>query len=151
MDTPSPLHHLDQYLAHCIPLTQAMGIKLARFDAQGLSLSAPLAPNVNDKGTAFAGAIATLLTLSGWALTQLTLEQHGLTGQAVVADSQIEYLRPANGDLSSDCRLPAAEEVTRFIQRFQERGRASWHLEVSLYSQGQCVAKLRGRYVGYQA
>ncbi len=55
------MHPLDRYLAEHIPLSQAIGIRVHHFGVDGLTLQAPLAGNTNDKGTGFAGALATLV------------------------------------------------------------------------------------------
>ena len=49
-----------------------MGLQLDRCDETGLGLRAPLAANHNDKGTAFAGSIATLAVVTGWTVAVLT-------------------------------------------------------------------------------
>ncbi|HXH02243.1 MAG TPA: YiiD C-terminal domain-containing protein [Candidatus Competibacteraceae bacterium] len=141
---------LDSFLARNIPLTQAMGIRLLHHDARGLALAAPLAPNVNDKGTAFAGALATLVTLAGWALTQLTLEAHGETAQVVVADSQLHYLRPVRGEIVAACALPPAEAVVDFLQTYRRRGRARWLLHAEILEQGHPALRYSGHYVAYR-
>ena len=51
-----------------MPPVKAMGIELRGFSGDRLQLSAPLAANVNDKGNAFGGSLASAMTLAGWAL-----------------------------------------------------------------------------------
>ena len=50
-----------------IPLARAMALTVAGYDGATLALAAPLAPNGNDKGCAFGGSLASLMTLAGWA------------------------------------------------------------------------------------
>ena len=57
---------LQQTLTHNLPITQHIGITIARYDNNGLVLQAQLAGNTNPKGTAFAGSINSLITLTGW-------------------------------------------------------------------------------------
>jgi len=54
-------HDVNAYLARHVPITRAMGIRLRSFDAGGVTMTAPLAPNVNDKGIAFGGSLASIL------------------------------------------------------------------------------------------
>ena len=70
---------LNEYLSRHVPLFQAMQARLDRCDETGLSMSAPLAPNINDKGIAFGGSMAAIASLTGWALTRATLKEHGET------------------------------------------------------------------------
>ena len=54
------------FLYQHIPLAVAMQVNIDDYDGQHLVISAPLAVNNNDKGTAFAGSISSLATVSGW-------------------------------------------------------------------------------------
>jgi len=54
-----------------------------------LVLEAPLAINFNDKRTAFAGTLASLCTLSGWAMTSLICEAAGLKADIAAIHSEI--------------------------------------------------------------
>ena len=84
-------HHLlretEAFLHDQIPLTQAMGVRLESYDASGLILTAPLAPNHNHLGTAFGGSLATLAILAGYTL--LWLELGDRSSHIVIQESQI--------------------------------------------------------------
>ncbi len=138
---------LDAYLARHIPLTRSMGVKLGGWDNRGLSLVAPLAPNLNDKGTAFAGALATLVTLSGWALTHLTLREHGERADVVIARSRIEYLRPVEEEIVAVCRMPEEGAVGDLLGHYSTRGRARWELWATVGAGGKPAVEFRGLYV----
>jgi thioesterase domain-containing protein len=49
------------------------------YDQGRLTLKAPFAPNINDKGTVFAGTLNAVATLAGWSLLWLILREHNLT------------------------------------------------------------------------
>ena len=51
---------INDYLNRHVPLFRAMEAQLARCDATGVGMRAPLAPNINDKGIAFGGSMAAL-------------------------------------------------------------------------------------------
>lgn len=55
-----------QSLLDAMPPVAALGVRVARCDAERVVLEAPLARNVNDKACAFGGSLASLLTLAGW-------------------------------------------------------------------------------------
>ena len=59
---------LQAYILEHIPLARAMALRVARHDGAELELTAPLAANINDKGFAFGGSMASLMTLAGWGL-----------------------------------------------------------------------------------
>lgn len=108
-----------------IPLTAALQVELHHYDGDELVLAAPLAPNVNDKGCAFGGSLASLLTLAGWGLILLKLEAAGIDCDIYVQDSNIRYLAPLWGDLRAHAAV-AAEEVpwSTFLATLTARGRA---------------------------
>lgn len=140
------IQEINDYLHRYVPLFTAMQAQLQRCDASGLSIAAPLAPNINDKGIAFGGAMAALAALSGWALTRTTLSAHGLTGEIVITDSTQKFLRPVRGQIVTECRRPAAEAVEDFIQRYRERGKARWTLEVLIHDDDELAMRFSGQY-----
>ena len=90
--------HFDSLLA-AIPLTRTMQIALRDYDGDSLTLAAPLAPNVNDKGCAFGGSLASVATLAGWGLVALKLKSLQIDCEIYVQDSTIRYLAPVWGEL----------------------------------------------------
>lgn len=138
---------LDEFLAARIPITKAMGITLKDYDDDALTLFAPLWPNRNDKGTAFAGVLSTLVTLAGWSYTQISLEHHGFDAVAVVAESHLSYRRPAAGDLWATCRGPDRETRRRFFELLAENGKARWKLEAELWSREVMAVYYTADYV----
>lgn len=134
-----------QYLA--MPPVAAMGIRAVAFDGQVLQLQAPLAANVNDKGSAFGGSMAGMMTLAGWGLLTLKLDAAGLKADVYVADSQIRYLRPLLSDLHAEARLEPTLDWTQFLETFRQRGRARAGVLACLNGpDGACVAELSGRF-----
>ena len=84
---------LIDYLHHHIPLCRAMQVGLGGVDETGLTLTAPLSENHNDKGSAFGGSLATLCTLSGWAAVSYLCRDAGLEVDMLVSRSHLNYRR----------------------------------------------------------
>ena len=114
--------HFDSLLA-AIPLTRTMQIAPRDYDGDSLTLAAPLAPNVNDKGCAFGGSLASLATLAGWGLIALKLKSLGLDAEVYVQDSTIRYLAPVWDDLLATATLADAESWDAFLASLTTRGR----------------------------
>ena len=55
-----------------------MGIRVAAYDGTSLKLTAPLAPNINHKSTAFGGSLYSLAVLCGWGIVHLKLAEAAL-------------------------------------------------------------------------
>lgn len=136
-----------RWLRQSIPLANAMQIEQLEFDGEQLVLTAPLTPNINDKGTGFGGSIATLATLAGWSLTTLYLRQQALDCDVVIADSHLSYQQPVTSTFSAHVRLPEQSAREHLLDRIAERGRGRLDLEVAVLCQAQQVCQLQGRYV----
>ncbi|MGH8122373.1 MAG: YiiD C-terminal domain-containing protein [Rudaea sp.] len=131
-----------------IPLTRAMQIVLRDYDGDRLSLSAPLAPNVNDKGCAFGGSLASLLTLAAWGLIALKLETRGRDCDIYVQDSTIRYLAPLRSELIAHAELAAGESWDAFATTLDTRGRARLRLACAApIAEGGDACTLDARFV----
>jgi thioesterase domain-containing protein len=112
-------HELD-----AIPLARAMQISLRDYDGERLTLAAPLAPNINDKGCAFGGSLVSMMTLAGWGVVVLRLKQLGRECDVYVQDSTVRYLAPVWSDLTTIARLADGETWDSFETALAQRGRA---------------------------
>lgn len=114
-----------QALYVAMPPVAAMQLCIAGFDGDALRLQAPLAAHINDKGCAFGGSLASLMTLAGWGLVTLRLQQMGLAADVYVADTQLHYRAPLFADLQATARLAEPDAWAGMLERLRERGRAS--------------------------
>ena len=126
----------------------AMAFDVVDYDGERLRMQAPLAPNVNDKGTAFGGSMTSLMTFAGWGLVTLRLQQAGLVADVFVADSHVHYRKPLVADLVADAMLASGETWEPFLATFLQRGRARIGVQaVMLLPEGGIAVELAGRYV----
>ncbi len=137
---------LNDYLTRHVPLFRAMQARVEHADANRLALAAPLDPNLNDKGTAFGGALAAIAALTGWAITTLTLRNHGETAEIVIIDSTLKFLRPVRETIVAECVPPDAAAVETFIERYRQRGKARWTVEVVVRADGEPAMTFKGHY-----
>lgn len=128
-----------------IPLAAAMEVEVAAYDGAVLTVRAPLQPNRNVHGTAFAGSLFSLCVLTGWGATWLKFREAGLMGTIVVAQSSIDYHKPVSGELV--CRtMPGEDEVASALARFRAKGRARLPLECTIDSGGERAVSFLGQY-----
>lgn len=142
---------INDYLNRHVPLFQAMQGRLERCDAAGLTMTAPLAPNINDKGIAFGGAMAALASLTGWALTRVTLSEHGEAAEIVITDSALKFLRPVRGQIVAECARPDAGAAEKFIASYRQRDKARWTVDVMIRADGEPAMTFTGHYAIYRA
>ena len=131
-----------------IPVTATLGVQIIAADADGVRLRAPLEPNLNAHGTAFAGSIASLAILSGWIWLFLHLRRHALHYRPVVRRHSIEYLKPLSGPFDSVCTAPERATAAMFRKDLIERKRARIWLETAVFSSTtDLAASATGEYV----
>jgi thioesterase domain-containing protein len=138
---------LTRFLHRHIPLTGAMQLQASAYDGERLELSAPLAPNVNDKGTAFGGSLYNIAVLCGWSLLRLKLNEAGMPQKNIVIhEAHTRYLAPVTGELRATCCL-TRDALTGFMQPLQNKGRARITLTVDILQQEQTAVTFTGQYV----
>lgn len=137
---------LERILTTAIPLGGAMELTVSRLDAEGVELTLPLAPSVNDKGTAFGGALASAMILAGWSLPRLLLERAGVDADLVIGRCDIRFSAPVGQRFQAACRWPEEAAVQVFLARLGRRGRASLVLEPELRVDGEVAATLSAKY-----
>src|SRR5262245_5027178 len=111
-----------------------MGVRVARYDGEGLVLEAPLTLNHNHLGTAFGGSLNTLATLAGYGLLWLELQDPDC--HLVIRESSISFRRPVTSDLRAICRRPPPAELTGFKEQFARKARARLTLHSTIEQDG---------------
>lgn len=137
---------LQHTLTADIPLGGAMALIVSRLDQTGIELSLPLPPSVNDKGTAFGGALASAMILAGWSLPRLLLRRAGVDAQLVIGRCEVRFLAPVDGAFRAACAWPDPAVRHEFMQRLARRGRASLMLEPVLLVEDKVAATLSAKY-----
>jgi len=135
-------------LTEQIPLGRAMRLDIVRLDADGIALRAPLAPNVNDKGTAFGGALASLMILAGWSLPRLLLRRHGLRAELVIGRCQVRFLAPVREGFRAECAWPEPPACEAFFEGIGRNGRGKLELAPEIRVGETLAARLEARYAG---
>ena len=143
-----PASELVSFIRARIPLARAMALELAAHDGDRLALRAPLAPNVNDKGCAFGGSLASLMTLAGWGLVELALRERGIDCDVYVGESSVRYLAPVWTDLLAEARLAEGADWAAFFATLAARGKARIEVACTVAgADGAPAATLAARFV----
>ncbi|MCG6955615.1 MAG: thioesterase domain-containing protein [Gemmatimonadetes bacterium] len=140
---------MEAYLHEHIPLSLAMETRVVEATSAGVTLGAPLEPNVNHRETAFGGSVAALAILAGWSLMHLLLGNEGIPAHTVIQTSEIRYLAPIAAPFEARARPPASAAWQRFLAALKRKGRGRVRLEVEVRSGGTVVATLEGAYVSF--
>jgi thioesterase domain-containing protein len=140
---------LNSFLFSGIPIAGAMGLQVISYGAEGLTLSAPLGPNRNDKGTAFAGSIYSAAVLTGWGLVTLRLREAGLDASVVVRDAEVRYLAPVTAPFTSFCASPKTPEWGEFLSSIKTKKGGRITLAVEVTQETGKAARFKGLYAAF--
>ena len=120
---------LQQRIHQAIPLSQAMGFRISEISDAGITVEAPLGPNINIHGTGFAGSLYALGILTAWGLCTHIILRAGLEASLVVAEATIRYRTPVEDDIVCRCEA-GSESARRFVDDLSAQGRSRLMLEV---------------------
>jgi thioesterase domain-containing protein len=138
---------VERYLHDRIPLARAVGACVTRIDADGARLDAPLAPNLNHRGTAFGGSLSVLGVLAGWVVVYVGLRQADVDAHLVIQRHEVDFTAPAHGRMTAWTPTPGAVAWDAFRRTLHRRRRARLDVGCELRSAGRDVGRCWGRYV----
>ncbi len=124
---------------------EALGISVSSFENGRIELSAPLEPSKNDKGTAFAGSITSMLVLAGWGAIMAALREAGISADVMVVKSETEYTEAVRGKMISEATL-TREELDRILQELDTGKRSRGTLVARLHSNERECAAMTAHY-----
>ncbi len=148
---PDTRDGLERYLQEHIPLCRAMAVRVERVAADEVVLAAPLAPNLNHRGTAFGGSVAALAVLAGWSWLAGRFAGRAPPPRLVIQQQTVRYLEPVAAEFSATCRAPAGDAWRRFLRVLDARGRGRSELEAEVRCGGRLAAQFTGHYVAVAA
>ena len=128
-----------------IPISKAMGIRVADFANDQLVVRAELEPNINVHGTAFAGSLYAIAALCGWGMTWLQLKTRGIDASIVIADGKIHYERPVQEAIVATCAFSIRDQADSFV-RLRSEGKSRLLLECVINAHGAEAARFTGVY-----
>lgn len=127
-----------------IQLAKHIGIVVESADDTTVVLRAPLGPNGNHKGTAFGGSLYSVAVLSGWAWLTRFLAMRNISADAVIQESNMQFLVPVHGELLARMRTPAEADVKKFKRMLERAGRGRIRLTVEMQTEGTLAALFEG-------
>jgi thioesterase domain-containing protein len=139
------LSGIENFLHEQIPLTRAMGVRVAEWDGARLVVTAPLEPNHNHLGTAFGGSLAAIATLAGYGLLWLALGDR--SAHIVIRSSTMNYRAPVRRSIRAVCVKPDDVAMTEFREKFHRAGKARITLRVVIEEDGATCVEFEGVFV----
>jgi thioesterase domain-containing protein len=147
--SPSPLDPINAYLRTELPLTHAMGIAVTSWDGHTVTLTAPLAPNMNHADTAFGGSIAALGILAGYTLLFLAMRDRQISNRLLIQKSEVDFLRPIDTELRATATAPDSPTLDTFLETLRRKRRARISLPSSIFTGQLLAATHTGLYIAF--
>lgn len=131
-----------------IPLTYHMKIDITEYSLNQLLTTAPLDININDKGTAFAGSLSTLSTISGWGICWLITQELGFDNtNIVIVKNVINFTNPVTKDIKCYTQKPSKQEILKLKEKLLNKKSGSINIKSSIKEDGNICVDFDGIYV----
>jgi len=125
-----------------------MQLEIKNYDEKYLITNAPLKPNINDKGTAFAGSLCTMTTISSWSLCWLLTQEMGFKNTSIVIlKNDIHYLKPITSDFVCHTNKPSSDEVKILKEKLNTKKSGSIKITSNIYENSESCVTFEGIYV----
>ena len=82
---------LQTFLYQEIPLTKDMNLEIKEYSSESILSTAPLANNINDKGSVFGGSSSALMIITAWSLIKLNCQEYGITSDIVIHKNETTW------------------------------------------------------------
>lgn len=139
---------LENKLHNEIPLTKFMDLKITKYDEKELITIAPLNKNINDKGTAFGGSLATLTIISGWSICWLISKELEINSEnIVVIKNEHSYRKPVTKELICHTKRPTKGEIENLKNKLLLKKSASIKISSQIIEDGEVCVDFTGYYV----
>lgn len=131
---------LERKIRAGIPISAHMDFRVVDLEDNAITIRGGGAENVNVHGTAFAGSLYALTTLSVWGLVHSRLPEDAAL---VMAEGRIRYHRPVTGDIIARCVIEP-HELEDFLDQVNRNGKG----RLMAISKVQMNAKLAAEFTG---
>lgn len=138
---------LQSYLHERIPLSRAMAIEVHAATPQGVTLYAPLAPNINHRDTVFGGSASAVAILAAWSVLYVRMQAEGLAGRIVIRRNTMSYERPIAAGFTARATAPGDDAWATLATTIGRRRPGRIRVGSLLESDGREVGALDGEFV----
>jgi thioesterase domain-containing protein len=138
---------LQDYLHTRIPLSRAMAVEVRAASEEGVTLYAPIEPNINHRDTVFGGSASAVAILAAWSAIYVRMRAAGLAGRIVIRRSTMSYDRPMSTGFTATAAAPD-DAACASIAATLARGRpARVRMQARLEREGLAAGALEGEFV----
>lgn len=124
-----------------------MEVTVLKAMEDGVTLSAPLRPNINHRETVFGGSASAVAILAAWALLYVRLEGKGVDCRLVIRRNTMRYERPITDAFIAHAAPPGEASWGRFIKALMRGRPARIVVKSVLHCHGAKVGEMEGEFV----
>jgi thioesterase domain-containing protein len=135
---------LQAFLSARIAPARALGLAVEA--TEPVTIAAPLEPNLNDKGTAFAGSLFSVAALAGWTQLMRWCAAQSLEAEVLLQASKAQFLAPARAGFRATACEPALSQQKKLARMLARSGRGRIEIAVSVSCEQTLVMTLAGVY-----
>ncbi len=130
-------------------MTKVTHLEVVSWDGGSLKAWAKKwSPNVNDKGTMYAGAILGSEAVLGWALCNLLAEEYGIDGiEVAVVSCNVGFSSPIEGAMEVIATSPGKDELESLSRKVSDKGKGSLKVRCECKWKGAVCSSYEGIYV----
>lgn len=142
------IKELEKKLHTEIPMTEYMQIQVEGIEDNHLITSAPIEPNINDKGTGFAGSLSTLVTISAWSACYLEVAKLGYKESMIaVVRGDTSYRLPITKNFRCETTFPSKKDIQIIKKKLRENQSASIKIKSLIKEDEHICVEFVGIYV----
>ena len=125
-----------------------MQVEVESISDSAITLSAPLAPNINHRETVFGGSASALCILSAWSFIHCRLRNHpGIKPRIVIQKNSMDYLKPVLGQFKATCTLGSERDWDFLLKSLARKKIGRLRLASQLTCDGELVGSFEGVFV----
>jgi thioesterase domain-containing protein len=124
-----------------------MAVSAVSVEPDTVVLEAPLAPNINHRGTVFGGSASALAILAAWSVIHLRLAETAPAHRLVIQRNTMAYDAPIEGRFTAIGRIDDGTDWPRMLDMLERRGRARIGASADLSYDGRIVGRLQAEFV----
>jgi thioesterase domain-containing protein len=142
---------LEHYLREHIPISKAMGVEVVEAESNGVTLRAPLAPNINHRETVFGGSASAVAILAAWSLLYVRLQLEHVNCRIVIQRNTMNYARPIVDAFVASSTIQDSLTWEKFVKTLKRKNRARISVPAILSCNGEHVGEFEGDFVALRS
>lgn len=142
------LSGLQDFLYENIPLTKAMALQPESITDSKITIKAPLANNINDKGSVFGGSSSALMIISAWSLIKILCDSHKIDADIVIHENICKWHKPLYDELTIEAELDDSYDFEQVRDKIENNRHFRINCDIKLLdNQREIYSTMTARYV----